>query len=406
MERRNFGEVLVEVFPHIFEKIIRYAIERESRNVSLPEDWLVQVQKYGRVSAQWKAAILSSRNLFKPSTNFPGDPFCGPSNHDIILASSIYLCSVGPFETVKQLLDDGYFRVAKRLIIGISDPFPSSAVSTRVLDHFKSHAAGNQIEQFDFSHDTVDPWPVDTISAIVNILNMSNKVQNFNFIVEVHDQEAAEQCWKLLHAAATCNELPKMFIIENNSIGGFWFNPSVDWSFTSQTAHANTGLIKRLNVRMLTQRPLDFSHLGRIETLKVNYTWFEHNHALISQMEVKELEVVIDIEDMATGFTNWQRPMVRHWRDDLFITPHDESYQWPIYPATHKVTFTYIYYRNYEEINITNTFECGNTLWENVRRWMNNVQYQLEQLDGIHVVMYQNYPLEIRRMPLPAFMQI
>ena len=156
MERRNFGEVLVEVFPHIFEKIIRYAIERESRNVSLPEDWLVQVQKYGRVSAQWKAAILSSRDLFKAPEEYPPNKF-----------DSIITCHGEIENEEKKLIEDGYLQVAKHLEISMDLP-------TCDVNFIRAHAACNQIEEFSFDNHMGDPWSDNTVSTFEEIFNLTN----------------------------------------------------------------------------------------------------------------------------------------------------------------------------------------------------------------------------------------
>lgn len=72
---------------------------------------------------------------------------------------------------------------------------------------------------------------------------------------------------------------------------------------------------------------------------------------------------------------------------NLFFIPLDQSYQWSTYPSTQKVIITY----NIELLTVcrfapkefTETFECGENLWENVREWMENVQHQLKQLANI-----------------------
>ena len=103
----------------------------------------------------------------------------------------------------------------------------------------------------------------------------------------------------------------------------------------------------------------------------MNYS-FDVNHAIISQMRVKWLK--IDMQDVQgeCGTVDGS------WREDNFTEPIEATHQYPIYPAEQTVTFTYHLHYCEEDKEFSETFECGPTLWENVRIWMKNVQVYLE----------------------------
>ena len=73
--------------------------------------------------------------------------------------------------------------------------------------------------------------------------------------------------------------------------------------------------------------------------------------------------------------TDYQRQWLElYWQDQYFTEPLKATYQYPIYPVEQTVTFTYPIYYNEEEKEYNETFECGPSLWQNVRRWTKNVQ--------------------------------
>ena len=139
-------------------------------------------------------------------------------------------------------------------------------LTTPDFDFLRSHAEGNQIEKFSLSyenafinHELIDdaaPW--STTNAIVDIFKMSKEARSFRFSIEhtchkracnhrqrtcVHEQEVAEQYWKLLYSAVHCNKRPKEITID--IWGQNW--DEIDWNFTSQTT-CSVGSIKYLNM--------------------------------------------------------------------------------------------------------------------------------------------------------------
>ena len=139
---------------------------------------------------RWKAALLSSQNLFDSRND--NDEFEGCEG---ITWRSYYQWEI---DEAKMLISDGYLQVTKSLEI-------DSSLTTSDIDFIRSHAVGNQIEEFTFSYDSSDDTSVtpsksglcccfsslftrkmtpSLTDAIGEIFQMSAKARAFHFNIK------------------------------------------------------------------------------------------------------------------------------------------------------------------------------------------------------------------------------
>ena len=272
----------------------------------------------------------------------------------------------------KELIGEGYLRVVRKLVL--------KNRSAEDMNFIHSHADGNQVEEFVIDRLPNEWW---CQNKMADVFLKSKQAYKFTIILAVDCQVEVKQIRKLFRAAIHCNDRPKELEI-------IFLSFYVDWSLVKLATPTGRGSVKTLhfNCQYISNTAPDFSWLGPIETIPVNFE--DYDDKLVSHLSAKCLSIELTIRS-SPHFRN----VFRRFRDRI-----RSKRQFQSVPPTQTVALTLVFFlepmddmsalmimmgKREPDVNekaktFTATFDRDASTWENVIKWLVNVEVRAEEI--------------------------